>query len=152
MLKHVACQTTYKIIYEGIKTSLKFIFTFGYFLTSFRLTGLLIRLQLRHIQRKAKRGSIVNTLKMAQKIAAQIKKNIGYYSDEKPTISEGENCHIITWEAGPFEWPTNDNHGLYEEMINSGFPCEYVHKPYWVASKGCHVEPVNGYQIAVYKD
>ena len=88
----------------------------------------------------------------AQNILKQINSAVGFYSDEKPTAIHHTDHSEIVWESGPFEWSTNDNYGLFEELKNLGMDGDYEYQPYWHCPKGFYVEAINSYSIAIYRD
>lgn len=94
----------------------------------------------------------MRTMKAAESIVKQIIKSANGYCEDPPTIKTIDGMISIVWEGGPFEWATNDNYGLFEELKSLGMPGEYKYKAYWQAPKGILVEAINSYSVAVCQE
>lgn len=82
----------------------------------------------------------------------------GYYSDERPVVSfiEDEQCYVVSWEGGPFDWATNDPYWLHEEIVpmmkefkvDTRYNAE-EYEPYFDELPGFYYEPVTGSQLSI---
>jgi len=97
-----------------------------------------------------KKGQTEKLVKAAEQIVKQIVERVGYYSETPPTVKVVADRVSIVWEEGPYEWTTNDNYGLHEELVNIGYEGEYKHKPYWDEIPGIFVEAINSWSVGVY--
>lgn len=94
----------------------------------------------------------MNTYQAAMNIAAQLEKNIGYYTDEKPVVKKIDGTWMVIWECGPMDWASNDNYYLHEELVGLGYYSAYEPANFWTEPNGFYAEAFNSYSIGVYEE